>query len=234
MSAERFSSLRYPFHKKAGQPLDVAFPGLFKNEEFRRLKKRPSWEKIAKYILVLYDHNTDLLHEYPVLRDRKEAAALEAGYLKDRKDAWPEEIETIMAIRDQASYDAIMCFLKIQNHAVWTNIVVTEQELDEFQSLRFMSIDMGKKKKDKDEAEVANADIYEAAKKKNTLMEACNDRITLLKSLYEQFYGDSQKDLQSVEFSEMITPENAERILAKMAEAMPVEETPAPQMSDVL
>jgi hypothetical protein len=232
MANERFSSLRYPFHKKVGQSLDVAFPGLFKNAEFKRLKQRASWEKIVKYILVLYDHNTDLLHEYPVLRERKEVAAAEAGYAKNSKGNWPDEIENIMGIRDLPSYEAIMCFLKIQNHPVWTHIVATEQELEEFQGYRVMSIEMGKKKNGEDDT--ATIDIYEAAKKKNMLMDACTARNTLLKSLYEQFYGDHKDELKSVEFDEMISPENAERILAKMAEAVPVEETPTPQMSDVL
>lgn len=233
MANERFSSLRYPFHKKVGQPLDVAFPGLFKNAEFKRLKQRGTWEKIVRYILVLYDFNTDLLHEYPVLRERKEAAALEAGYVKNSKDAWPDEIENIMAIRDHASYEAIMCFLKIQNHAVWTHIIATEQELEEFQGYRIMSIEMGKKKKGDDGDETAKIDIYDAAKKKDILLDSCDIRISRLKSLYEQFYSDHQKELQSVEFDEMITPENAERILAKMEETAKVE-APTPQTEDVL
>lgn len=233
--ADRFSSLKYPF-QKATQPLDVAFPSLFKYPEFRKLKQWGTWEKMTKYILVLYDRNTDLLHEFQSdLKARKDAAALEAGYVKTKEDHWPDDIRAIMNIRHQACYEAILCFLRDQNHAVWTNIVVTEQELDEFQRLRFMSIDTGEKKKKKAKKkregeedleddtpkETAAVDIYEAAKKKDILMAAVNERIKVLKNLYQEFYGDSQNDLKNAEFSEMITPENSSRILEEMEKARP-------------
>jgi len=244
MANERFSSLKYNF-TKAHQPLDVAFPSLFKFPEFKRLLQWSQYEKITKYILVLYDRNTDLLHEFQSdLKARKEAAAIEAGYVKDRDGEWPDEVQGMMDIKNKAVYDAILCFLKIQNHSVWTNIVVTEQELEEFQKLRFWSIDTGTRKKPKkkrkakegeevqeeeEQQGVAQTDVYDAAKKKDILMEACNERIKVLKNLYQEFYGDSQKDLQNAEFEEAIKPENATRILEQMAKAVEKEEVTEPE-----
>lgn len=198
---DRFSSLRFKVHQ-AQVPLDKAFPQLFRLQEFKKLKLRPDWEAITRYICFLYDPESELVQEFPDLSARKEAAATEAGYVREG-EKWPPSISLIMNMRDEDVYYAILEFLKIFKNHEWTDIVVTEQEMWEFQKLRLAAID-------KEES-----DIYGAAKKKNELMQAVSDRRKLLKSLYAAFYGDNE-DLEAPEFEEQITPENAERILATM------------------
>lgn len=216
---ERYSNLRYPVHR-ATQPLDVAFPELFRLPEFKKLKSIPEWEKITKYIVFMYSSNTDLLSEFPSnLKDRKEAAAIDAGFVKT-KTGWPKSIQDVMDVNVIKVNDAIFAYLKKQKHVVFTEIVVTEQELYEFQKLRFLSIEVterkkrGKKKDGEDSGSATtDKDVYDAAKKKDALKDACEKRIKYLESLYEQFYGDSKTELMNAEFSEMITPETAERIM---------------------
>lgn len=225
---ERFSGLKYN-PKKATRPYEQEFPNLYRHVEFRKLKEIPEGDKVAAYILFLYSKETDLVHEHPSnLKERKEAAAIEAGFVRDQQGNWPEIVQDLMDIRNQKAYNATMLWLKIQKHTVWTEIVVTEQELFEFQKLRFLAIDTGKRKKKteikEEESEeedlfgfgLGKKEVYAAANEKDSLMEACDSRITKLESLYPQFYGDSRKDLQNVEFDEMMTPENAERLLETM------------------
>ncbi len=223
---ERYSNLKYKVHISE-QPLDKAFPELFRSTEMKQLKFYQTWEKITKYIVFLYSKETGLFDEYQSdLTERKMAAAIDAGYAKTKAGTWPEDIQDIMDVKNKKVNAAILAFLKQQNHVVWTEITITQQELFEFQKLRFMSIDTGEKKrrkKNEDKEEViekasSDKDIYEAAKKKDALMSACNERIKALEQLYVQFYGDSKKDLISAEFEEMITPEKAERILTKQNE----------------
>lgn len=199
---ERFSGLKYN-PKKATKPLDQEFPELFRHPEFLKLKESAlSWEKVVSYILFLYSKETDLLHDHPSdLKARKEAAAMEAGYERNSTGAWPQEIEDIMSIRNLEVTAAIMQWLKIQKHAIWTELVITSEELFDFQKLRIKPLDQSDSDKD----------VYEAAKKKDVLMQACNDRIKVIESLMGQFYGDSRNDLS--EYAEIITPENAERLL---------------------
>lgn len=200
----RFDSIRFKVHK-ADDQLDRAFPELFRIPEFQKLRLRPNWEKVVKYICFLYDPDTDLAQEFQSdLTERKEAAAVEAGFTRDDRDKWPEDLRRIMAIKDEDVHAAIIAFLRIFNNHEWTDIVVTEQEIWEFQALRFKAIE-----------EKDNNDLYGDAKKKDTLMAAVKDRRANLKVLYRQFYGDHE-DLERPEFDEMITPENAERILATM------------------
>lgn len=223
---ERFAGLKFRVDKVYDRPLDVVFPELFRHSEFKMLKVRSAtWETIVKYIAMLYDANTDLIHEHPTdLKARKEAAAVEAGFKRDPKDGrFSAECEDIMGIKLKDVFQAIMCYLKIQRHHVWTEIVVCEQELYEYQMLRFMAIDTGTKKKTrrrKGETEqpaeqkqsVSDKDIYEAAKKKDALLEASDKRRKALEQLYKEFYGD-HKDVEKAEFAEMILPETAERIM---------------------
>ncbi len=202
----RFDSLKYPVHRlKPGEKVDKAFPRLFESPEFKALLKRADYNRLVCYIVLLYSKDTDLTHEFPKnLQARKDAAATEAGYER-QKGKWQKQIQDVMDIRDKDATAAIFRFLKDQKYSVWTEVVVTEQELEEFQKLRFTTI---AKKGSSDK------DIMDAANKKEKLMEACETRIKYLDSLYKQFYED-HTDVQEAEFDEAITPETAERILAK-------------------
>lgn len=204
---DRFASLRYPVHT-ATQPLDKAFPDLFKHAEFKklRMRKEGDWEKVVRYIVFLYDHASDLTFEYQSdLLARKEAAAIEAGFVREASNGkWSDALTEIMEIKDADVLSAIMCYLRIQKNDVWTDIVTTEQELEEFQELRMTSIKINKGEEN---------DVFEAGKKKDFLMAACDKRVKHLKNRYAEFYAD-HKDVQTAEFEEMITPENAMRILS--------------------
>lgn len=203
---ERYTQVKYRVDK-ATRELDKEYPSLFRHSEFKKLRKLPDWQLLTKYIVFLYDKKTELAIEFQTdLTARKDAAAMDAGFLKVNGH-WPKNVKDLFSIEDQTVHAAIMCYLRDQNNHIWTNIVTTEQELEEFQSLRMKAIKRGKETEDKD--------IFEAAKKKDLLMEACDTRVKALKGYYLEFYGD-HVDVQEREFEEMITPENAERILATM------------------
>lgn len=208
---DRYSSIKYKVHLATG-PLDKAFPELFKHKEFAKLKTRRDCDQLVRFIMFLYDKNTQLIHEYQTdLKERKFAAAKDAGYYQKAGGGWGAEIQAVMDIQDTDATAAIMRFLKMQRHNVWTEIIVTEQELFEYQAIRFAPVS---KKKGKKGSAVDEKLIIESTVKKEALLKACNQRIAILETLYTQFFGDN-KDLQS-EFEEMITPENAERILDTM------------------
>lgn len=205
---ERFSSLKYKVHQ-ATEPLDKSFPDLFRLPEFKKIKLRKEWERIVKYIVFLYDPGSDLQTEFQELKDRKEAAAIEAGYVREPSGKWSKELILIMQIKDDETHAAILAFLKKFKSDDWTNIVVTTQERDEFQELRFKAINDD------------TSDLYGDAKKKDGLMDSVDKRNTSLKLYKASFYGDSM-ELESPEFDEAMTPENSERIFA--ASPKPYEE----------
>lgn len=223
---DRFASLRYPIHT-ATQALDKAFPDLFKHKEFKRLRLRKDWEKVTRYLIYLYDHNSELSFEHEGdLKARKDAAAMEAGYMRDASGEWGASLEGIMDVSDKDFLRAVMCYLKIQKNDVWMDIIVTEQELDEFQELRMTSIKIPTKKGEEN-------DIFEAGKKKDYLMEACSKRVKHLKNRYSEFYAD-HKDVQAADYDEMINPENALRIMAGTKPWEEEIEEPAVAVSDIV
>jgi len=212
---DRYSAIKYKIHLNP-YPVDKTFPELFNDPVLKKIKLS---DKIVRYIIFLYDKGTGLVHEHPSdLQARKDQAARDAGFSL-YAGKWPAEIQEVMDIRNQDAYKFIMAFLRKQKHNVWTELCVTEQELFEFQSLRFTTIGQGQDGKKKKKTAEEDKDILVAAEKKEKLLKACNDRIKHLEVLYEQFYGDN-KDLQAAEFEECITPEKAERLL----EAAPYEE----------
>lgn len=205
---DRYSSIKYKVHLAEG-PLDKAFPELFRHKEFTKLKTRRDCDQLVRFIMFLYDKNTQLIHEYQTdLKARKEEAAKDAGYRRQTGGTWGKEIQDVMDIQDHDATAAIMKFLKIQRHNVWTEIVVTEQELFDYQVMRFTPVGKKGKKSTADDEKK----IIESTVKKEALRKACNERIAALEVLYEQFFGDN-KDLIAAEFDEMITPEKAERLL---------------------
>jgi len=197
----RYSSIRF-------KPAD-----LFRHKTFQKLKSRPDCDKLVNYILFLYSKDSELIREFENdLQARKNEAAKDAGYVKVG-GKWDNDLEKVMTIRDYKVHDAIMEFLKMQKHDVFTDIQITEQELFEFQSMRFAPVLKNKAKKNPSADE--EKAIIESTLKKSTLMKACDERRVRLVSLRAEFYGDN-KDVQEAEFTEQITPEKAERILATL------------------
>jgi hypothetical protein len=115
-----------------------------------------------------------------------------------------------MDIQDPVATSAIMQLLKMQRHNVWTEIIITEQELFEYQSLRFTPVG---KKKAKRGSPIDEKMIIESTVKKEALLKACNQRISILENLYAQFFGDNV-DLQAAEYDEQVRPEIAERLFS--------------------
>ncbi|KKN49550.1 hypothetical protein LCGC14_0641780 [marine sediment metagenome] len=212
MSDERFSRLHIPVHSI---PHDAdykkAFPSISKYPEFEKFyggskneALRISRNALVRYMVYLYDYNSDLIDEHPSnLLERKEAGAVEAGFKRNSHNRFGITLrEKIFAVKDPKFRSLVKMFLKVQNSTVWTEIVVTRQELEQFQQIRFKPVVEG--------SELADAN------KKQTLMNACTLRIERLEILEKQFYRD-HRDLKEADNLEMITPENAMRLLADEA-----------------
>lgn len=204
---DRYSSIRYKVHLTK-EPLEKAFPELFRHEEFNKLRKRIDFERLMRYIMFCYDKNTQLVQEFQHdLADRKSEAAKDAGF--ERKDGkWGTKIQDVMDIKDEEVTAAIMQFLKMQKSHVWTEIMICEQELFDYRVLRFTPINKGKK----GEGALDEQEVIDSTVKKDKLLESCKLRMRELERLYEQFFGDN-KDLQAAEFDEAIRPETAERLV---------------------
>lgn len=203
---------------------------LSRHKVFAKLKARLDYEKLVNYIIFLYSKDSELIQEFENdLQARKDEAAKDAGYSKVGGH-WPKELQEVMDIRDADAHEAIMQFLRIQRHDVWTDITITEQEYYDYQSMRFAPV-LKKKSKKNSSAEDEKA-LIDSTLKKSTLMKACDERRVRLIALRAEFFGDN-KDIKEAEFSESITPEKAERILGALPPPFEVE-TLSPSIPDTV
>lgn len=168
------------------------FPELLRYKEFAAISKT---DTIIRYIIFLYDHASDLVKAYPILKERKKAAiersGMDLGKLSPiMKDLVNGHFDTE---RTKPTFDAIICFLKMQNSDIWFEICVLEQELEEYRELRLKTV-----KDDKDK------DTIVAAEKKSKLRQECNAILKDLEGYRTEFYGineDVQSEVQKIKIT---------------------------------
>lgn len=207
---ERFSRLLFPIHKvnaKTGGELFQMFPGLrrfFANVKYPEtledmatmpLEYRMTWTpqvmvSILKYIVYVYDPESDLVFEYSEdLKLVKEAAAKEAGFHREKNGEWPDWLQKIMNFQDNVVTWWIVDYLKVRKNKVWADIRFAEEEIDFLNRDRAAALLEGRLAKD--------------------AMKQVSDRQNELQTLYKRFYAQHE-DLKKVTEDEMfpITPEN--------------------------
>jgi len=227
--------LKYRVDKITGRTdLRETLPKLLRIPEFGRFysNKAPSreWKNaIVKYIGFMYDPKSELISEYPRNLDkRKEAAAERSGFVREKsnENRWKDSYRKYMKV-DQEVVPMILAFLRDHNNMIWTAIVTTEQELEEYTELRWEKIKKvklkgGRKKKDEEDeplqttTDIDDKDLFEATNKKEKLMDACQKRIIYLEELYEKFFRDNA-DVQKAVRDIPISPENATTLLRNVS-----------------
>lgn len=229
--SERHSKLKFPIHKHMDAP-DIAqvFPELFKHQEMKdwgfenqRVKipkteeaetqkykeewlpnpKRMQYRKnVFAYMIFLLDPLSDFQDEFERLDERKEAAAMEAGFKRNANEEWPPFVaEDLFRYKDDQFIDMCLKFIKIFKSDEWMEICLLQVELDRNNEIRWKGI------RGKDEKQ-SGSELEKVQK----LRDYNRDILAQLKILKENFvYGDMQ--LKDKVEEELITPENAMRII---------------------
>ena len=202
MKKERFGKLRFRVDQlKPGDKLELMFPALVDNKEFRAYTGY-SKEILIKYIVFLYDPNSDIVDEFEVLGDRKDAAATEAGYKRSPNGDWPRATREIMELKNKQVRAMILRFLKTIHNHVCTEICLLEQELDAYNAMRLEPLPKDTKK-----------DNAELLAKRDNLMSMCEKRVRALEIHKIKFYADHDDLRELAEDDTPISPENAIDIL---------------------
>lgn len=201
---ERFSRLRFPVHKIEAQSVAAlykAIPGLklyFQDADKTYL---PIWGNelvsVIKYIVFLYDENTDLTDEYPDdTRLRKDAAAKEAGFKRDEQGNWPLRIQDIMDFKDEVARGFILNYMKLNRSQTFSEIKMIEEEELAIQRIRAKNITDG------------------VFSKKDDLLGAAKDRREAKELLIKKFYAE-HSDLKAATEDELlpVTPENVFKVM---------------------
>lgn len=185
-------------------------------------RRHPAYKhRVIKYIGMMYDPKSPFPVEYLDLEKRKMAVAYECNFTEwgERGSKFREEYQEFIDVSSELAITLILSFLKDMHYDVWTEIQTTEQELWEYQKLRWEQISTketktGKSKKSGEEGEtytydkdIADKDIFEAAKKKEALLDASKKRREYLKELYEEMYADNV-DVKAAVRQIPVSPEN--------------------------
>ncbi len=181
-----FSKLKFPIYEvPAGTDLVHKFKELQDYKEFS-MYPHADRNNVIRYVIYLYDRNSDLVKEYSVLQRRKEAAAELAGFKRNDKDGkFKEEVYSMMSLTrdekgDSPINDMIFCFLKMQDEMLWSLIVINENMFEEYMKL-LMDPVFGKDSKN----------MLEAANLKTKLKGEVKEIRSDLAAFYSELYGEN-------------------------------------------
>lgn len=157
------------------------FEDLKSIESFRIYGGKIKKNNLIRYIVILYSKDTFLNKRIPIpLAERKNQAAIFAGFTKDKKGEFAKQItRDLFQLRNRSILDMIFGYLKFQNHVLWLEINATEQQYEEVVRLRMEPVTS---KKDKDRLSAADT--------KKKLREECKSMVYDLKAYYKEFWGD--------------------------------------------
>lgn len=153
-------------------------------------------DRMARYVILMYDISSPMRSMYPDLSKRKDFSASVAGYDLDKEKVIVDQLKslTVDAVIDgektvaphDVLLDAISAYLKYQNSRLWSMIITNEQSFYEYQ--RRIMAEIG--------GEV-DKDALSAVTLKTKLLEAMDDIHRRLEKYYNELTG-SDKNLEEV------------------------------------
>ena len=101
--------------------------------------------KVIKYIVFIFDPDSDLVQEYPDdYRLRKEAAAKEAGYKRGKDGEFPPYVQRILDFKEKQVVDWILDYMKVKRNPIFKEINFVEQELEALYHSRAVALQEGR------------------------------------------------------------------------------------------
>lgn len=190
---DRFQKLLFKIHGiPHDQELKEKIPALFEYDEFNKYKRKDR-DNFIRYIIYLYDLNSELRDEYPFpdLQRRREAAAELAGFTKEGGD-WPARLKKVMEYKfnDEGSiavWEMIFRYLKIQNKPLWIELVTLEREYDENVQRRWKIV-----------VDEKDKDAIMALEKKSKIRDDCKKILSEIGGIEERLFGEDEKLMEKV------------------------------------
>jgi hypothetical protein len=139
-----FSNLKFKIHNlPKDTDLREKFPDLKKFKAIAK-SKYPNFDILLRYLIYLYDPNSDLIRTIPDLSSRKQQAALYAGYSHETP-----ELEHIMRFKDERILLIVHClWTQVYHNRDYTEWCTLQQELEEYTLIRMKALDDDEKELD--------------------------------------------------------------------------------------
>lgn len=151
-------------------------PGLRDIPSWRAYHGRVDRNRLCRYIIYIYSQDSYLNKIKLPLEERKKKALLHAGWKPNEKGEFDQEtMSFVFHLNIPEIFDMIFDYLKWQNDNVWTEIIITETELDEANRIRLRPLEEEDKK---------GVDL------KKALRENCKEMNTYLDQLWKRFAND--------------------------------------------
>lgn len=174
----------------------ASVPELFNMPSWRSYKGRFHKNKVARYILILYNKEHQLNKSRIPYADRKKKALQLAGLANGKGEIDEYVMDFICNLKSPEIVNMILDYLRLQGNMYWAEILILEQELEECSRIRITPIEHFSK------------DIQTIAKGvKSKLREESLEIIRSLDELYKKFYGDFN-DVHNAQRKKMTTMES--------------------------
>ena len=149
---EYMPGLRRFFEKLVVASIDVANDEIIDGEIKKVTRKERGYNampidfvRTIKYIVLMYDPDSDLNQEYPDnYRLMKDAAAAEAGFKRLEDGNWPPYVTEMQDLRHRQFTLWILDYLKVKRNHVWQELRLIEEELDQLYRQRMEALIAGK------------------------------------------------------------------------------------------
>lgn len=179
-----------------GEDVLEKFPELKRHKVIAK-SRYPNLNYVLRYIIFLYDPETDLIKDIPDLPNRKRAAAILAGF-----DLETPELNRLMEFKEPKLVDLIHCFLtEVYMNREYREWCTLHQELDEATRLRLKAL--GDDTKDGED----EVDLFRALELKGKVRKQTEDIHAKLDILEKKLFG-GDTDLQQIAYvSRFTSPE---------------------------
>lgn len=183
MIKERFSGLKFKIHGLKSPVLDK-YPELLRYKSIADVKDIDGLDEILRYLIYLYDPNTDLNQECPDLKDRKTEACSLAGLNGDDFQKICDMGEPFISL--------ITCLLcEVYHNRKNMEWHTTQQELLDFTRLRWSKVD------------AATLSV----KQRSDLSKFCDEANKKMDILEEEIFGDHEDVKVKVTVDRWYSPE---------------------------
>jgi len=199
----RFQKLKFNvFNLSPDKDVLEAFPELSRFKVLDK-SKAPQKNLLLRYLLFMYDPESDLRKEITELDKRKVRAAELAGFEKES-----DYLTEIFELRDKTTLEFLFVLLtQVFHNRKYREWVTLSQELDEYTRLRLDPITTAKSKKGGEE-DIEEIDVFKSAELKSKLRVQCQDIHKQLDSIEKEVFGDNE-DVKDVAIrSRFLSPEN--------------------------
>ncbi len=188
----RFNVVRIPHGK------DLLYDPEFGIRELRSLDSFQNYDegdknKIIRYILLMHDKKTPLRRDIADLQERKEQAAILAGFDLEKNE---ERLEEIFTLSDDRVADMIIEWMEFQGNRLVVMIDTNEQMFFDFNRAALEKVSDVNNDKQKMDAVMVKAKLSEECEKIDARLEI----------FYEKLYGDP--DVIEVVQRRKFTPES--------------------------